>query len=368
VRDEAKSFWSACSLERQAQRWIARSARRAPFASENVETARRSLPSLGFARRKRRVARFFEALPRPEQGDAAVNSSLPDTDPSILYNDSDYPSRDHARFYENCDAITESQGVAHDVDRYLELAKKINGPILEVGCGSGRVAIPLARAGHDVHAVDVSEGMLERLRTKLASEPEELGRCITIERADAREMELSRRGFALALMPFNTLSCIPDFDGQRAVLRRIAAHLRAEGELIVDLINPFRLSPSGDPVPKPFFTRRNEWTGRRYTRFAMLGPMDEHQRQELHGWYDEVTQDDLIERRYYSITWRPLYRFEIQLMLEEAGFTLETVEGGHHGEPFTSRSPKMFVRARRRAGGGGVEAGAPVRSPVGRHV
>lgn len=75
-----------------------------------------------------------------------MNSALPDTDASILYNDSDYPSRDHARFPENCDAVTELQGVAHDVDRYLELAGALDGPILEVGCGSGRVAIPLGTA------------------------------------------------------------------------------------------------------------------------------------------------------------------------------------------------------------------------------
>lgn len=121
---------------------------------------------------------------------------------------------------------------------------------------------------------------------------------------------------------------------------------------MIDLISPFRLTPGGDPVAKPFFTRTNEWTGQRYTRFAMLGPMDEHQRQELYGWYDEIGVGEVVERRYYSFVWRPLYRFELQLMLEEAGFLVEAVEGGHHGETFTSRSPKMFVHACRKSGDG----------------
>jgi hypothetical protein len=190
--------------------------------------------------------------------------------------------------------------------------------------------------------------MLARLRTKVSREPDELQTRITILQADARDLSLAHRDFPLALLPFNTLPCIPDFSGQRSVLRRIAEHLGDEGRLVIDLISPFRLNPSGDPVPKPFFTRRNEWTGNRYTRFAMTGPMDEHQRQELHGWDDEVTPDGAVMRSYFSIVWRPLYRFEIELMLREAGFDIEAVEGDHDGSPFTAQSPKMFVRARKR--------------------
>ncbi len=277
-----------------------------------------------------------------------MNSTLPDTDASILYNDSDYPSGDHARFPENFDAVTELQGIAFDVDRYLEIAKGLDGSILEVGCGSGRIAIPLARAGHEVCAVDVSGGMLDRFRTKLQREPEDLRQRIRIEQADARMLSLAVRNFRLALLPFNTLSCIPEFEGQRAVLRSIAEHLGEEGRLVIDLINPFSINAAGDPVPKPFFTRRNEWTGQTYTRFAMMGPMDEHQRQELRGWYDEVGEGNVVARRYYSIVWRPIYRFEMELMLETAGLQLETVEGGHRGEPYDPHSSKMFVFARKR--------------------
>ena len=59
-----------------------------------------------------------------------MNHDLPDSDPSVHYNDSDYPSADHGRYPENFDAITEAQGVAHDVDRYLELAGGTDGAIL----------------------------------------------------------------------------------------------------------------------------------------------------------------------------------------------------------------------------------------------
>ena len=98
-----------------------------------------------------------------------MNHGLPDTDVTIEYYDSDYPSKTLSRFPENFDQTTDFQGLRYDVDRYLEIAattgKNIN--ILEVCCGTGRVAIPLAKHGHRVTAVDLSAGMLEAFAAKL---------------------------------------------------------------------------------------------------------------------------------------------------------------------------------------------------------
>lgn len=278
-----------------------------------------------------------------------MNSTLPDDDPSIDYYDSDYPSRDHGVYPENLDPVTEIQGVAHDVDRYVELLASVNGPILEIGCGTGRVAIPLARTGHAVTSVDVSDGMLDRFREKLKNEADALRSRLTLVRADATELDLPQRDFAAVLLPFNTLPCIPDFAAQRNVLARAAAHARDGALLLIDLINPRKVDPAGDPTPRPFFSRRNIWNGRRYTRFAAAGPMDAEQRQELKGWYDELDDDGRVRRTSYSILWRPLHRSEIELMLETAGFTVEAVDGDHRGGPFNAHSPKMFIHARRNA-------------------
>ncbi len=276
-----------------------------------------------------------------------MNSTLPDDDPSILYNDSDYPSKDHGPFPENFDAVTDAQGVAHDVERYIEIASGVRGPVLEIGCGSGRVGIALARVGIDIYGVDISAGMLARYNEKLQKEPTELQRRIHLVKADATKLDLDRRDFALALLPFNTLLCIPDFQQQQSALNAISAHMRPNGRLIIDIINPHRLNMHGDPAPKPFFTRRNVWTGRQYTRFAATSPIDAEQRQKLYGWYDELREDGAVERKPYSITWRPLFRFEAELMLEKAGFKIEKIEGGHRGEAFTPESPKMFIWAQK---------------------
>ncbi len=94
-----------------------------------------------------------------------MNSTLPDDDPSILYNDSDYPSKDHGPFPENFDAITQAQGIACDVDRYIEIASGVRGPVLEIGCGPA-VSASRSRAPVSMSVVSTSPPACLRATTK----------------------------------------------------------------------------------------------------------------------------------------------------------------------------------------------------------
>ncbi|HEX2187528.1 MAG TPA: class I SAM-dependent methyltransferase [Longimicrobiaceae bacterium] len=276
-----------------------------------------------------------------------MNAGLPESHPSVRYYDSDYPAPWDEEYAENFDATTELQGLAHDVPRYVGLAARTGGPVLELCCGTGRVGIPLARAGHAVTGVDLSEAMLDRLRDRLARETEEVRGRVSLARQDVARLDLPQKAFRLAILPFNSLLCITRMEDQLSTLRAAARHLTPGGLLVVDAVNPLVLPLQGDPVPRPFLNRRNVHTGDRYTRFAALGPVDEGQRQELYGWYDEVGPGGVVRRTEYRMHWRPVFRQELELMLGIAGFSVVSVEGGHRNEPFTSRSPKLFVTARR---------------------
>jgi SAM-dependent methyltransferase len=277
-----------------------------------------------------------------------MNANLPDSHASIQYYDSDYPGEAISPFPENFDAVTATQGLSHDVQRYLELAGEAGGPVLELCCGTGRVAIPLARAGREVVGVDLSQAMLDRFRRNLEREDEATAARVELIRQDVTRLALER-AFPLVVMAFNSLLCITSFAGQRAALSAAARHLAPGGRIALDLMNPLILPQQGDPVPKPFFTRRHADTGNFYTRFAAMGPFAADQVQELFGWYDEIGADGTLRRTPYSLHWRPIFRYEIELMLEQAGLRLEAVEGGHLKEPFSAQSPKMFVLARRPA-------------------
>lgn len=276
-----------------------------------------------------------------------MNQGISVKDASFEYYDGDYPSQDHGPFPENFDETTKFQGLAFDVSRYKEIASEQGGPILELCCGTGRVAIPLAQEGFEVTGVDISENFLGQFRAKLERQDADLRRQITLVQQDICQLSIERKDFKLAVLAFNSLLCIPSFSDQIKALKSTFKHLAPGGMLVLDVVNPFKLKIDGDPNPKPFFTRKNPHTGNIYTRFAMMDAFDEQQRQRLYGWYDEVEPVGTVRRKCYSLYWRPIFRFELELMLKEAGCQIIKVEGGHLKESFTAQSPRMFVQAKK---------------------
>ncbi len=288
--------------------------------------------------------------------DSASNSTNPlatsewqsTGNPMLEYYDSDFPSALLSRYPENFDSKTTFQGLALDVPRYVELAKQEKGPILELGCGTGRVAVPLAREDFDVTGVDFSEILLETFEENLTRVAPGSRERIRVVLQDMTNLDLSDQRFRMAIMAFNSLLCIPDFQAQRRVLLGVSRYLVDGGLLVLDLINPLLLPLEGDPNPIPFFTRRHPKTGYPYTRFAMLSAFDARCVQRLYGWYDQLDNRGVVHRRTYETKWRPVHRFEIELMLEQAGFAIEALEGGHQREPYIPTSPRMFVLARKK--------------------
>ncbi len=273
-----------------------------------------------------------------------MNSGLENTDPSIKYYDSDYPSACFGKYTENFDDTTNFQGLSHDVNRYSELALKAKGSILEICCGTGRIAIPLAKEGHSVTGVDISAGLLSKFQQNLDFQDEDVSSRVTLVEQDATRLSLDKK-FDLAICGFNSLLCITDFEDQIRALESVSNHLSQKGVFVFDIVNPMVMDFKGSSNPKAFFTRKNVHTGNTYTRFAMAGPFDQNQKQELYGWYDEIDPDGTVKRDHYSLHWRPIFRFEIELMLKQAGLRIEKIEGGHEGEPFTANSPRMFIQA-----------------------
>lgn len=274
-----------------------------------------------------------------------MNSNLDSYHPAVHYYDSDYPSSEFSVYPENFDEITKYQGLAFDVGRYKEIAHERNGRILELCCGTGRVAIPLAREGFEIVAVDISEAMLSQFASNLEREGPGISNRIRRVQQDIVSLRLEERNFDVAIIAFNSLLLVLDFQSQCQALRAVAEHLREGGLLILDIVNPLNLKLHGDEIPKPFFTRKNPHNGNTYTRFAMMEPFDEAHRQRLHGWYDEVDSGGAVKRQYYSMYWRPIFRFEIELMLKQAGFEIVSIEGGHRKEVYTAQSPRMFIQA-----------------------
>jgi SAM-dependent methyltransferase len=114
----------------------------------------------------------------------------------------------------------ECGGYRADLPLWLELAERCGGPILDVGAGSGRVTLQLARAGHAVTALDRSEALIAALRERAA------GLAVETVCADARSFALERRDFALCVVPMQTIQLLGGAEQRSAFLRCAREHLR----------------------------------------------------------------------------------------------------------------------------------------------
>jgi SAM-dependent methyltransferase len=125
------------------------------------------------------------------------------------------------------------RSVVEDVQFYLEETLASGGPVLELGIGTGRIAIPAASWGLEVVGVDLSAGMLE-----VAREHAELaGVSLELHQGDIRNPPLDRR-FALVMMPFRTLLHMETDADRRSVLRAVAKHLAPGGSFVFDVFTP----------------------------------------------------------------------------------------------------------------------------------
>ena len=124
-----------------------------------------------------------------------------------------------------------------DRDFYLDLAREYGGPVLELGCGTGRITLPLARQGIDVTGMDASRAMLEVLRAKLADEPAAIKRRVRVVEGDFRTLCLGGQ-FPLVVIPFRPMQHMYTTEDQLAALRNTGRHLADGGILAFDVFNP----------------------------------------------------------------------------------------------------------------------------------
>ena len=124
-----------------------------------------------------------------------------------------------------------------DAPFYLNLAKEFGGPVLEIGCGTGRVLLPIAREGIEIHGVDNSGPMRAILKESLARENPEVSSRVTLHSGDMREFRLNRR-FPLVIIPFRPMQHMHTVADQVRALTSVAAHVTEGGTLAFDVFYP----------------------------------------------------------------------------------------------------------------------------------
>ena len=232
-----------------------------------------------------------------------------------------------------------------DVDFFVEAAKESGGPVLEVGCGTGRVLIPTARAGIEMTGLDLSAHMLAVCRERLNDEPQKVQSRVRLVEGDMRQFELGRT-FQLVTLPFRPFQHLTTVEEQLACLGCLRRHLAEGGKLILDIFNPMlealvNKDFGKEVAEEPEFSLPD---GRRVIRRHCVVSRDAANQINFTELVHYVTYPDgRQERLVQAFPMRYLFRFEAEHLLARAGFTVEQLYADYDKSPYGSKYPGELI-------------------------
>ena len=226
-----------------------------------------------------------------------------------------------------------------DVGFYVEEAKQAGGPVLEVGCGTGRILLPIARAGFAITGLDSSVQMLDRLRDKLNAERSRVP--VRLFLHDMHDFDLGDK-FSLIIAPFRVVQHLTTIDAQLRLLTTVARHLAPQGRFVFDVFNPrFAILAGADGTEREDTPETRLPDGRVFRRSYRIARV---------RWVDQVSESELIyyvdgKRYVQAFEMRWFLPAELQHLLARAGFRVRQVYGDFARGPLVDGAPEQVVVA-----------------------
>jgi SAM-dependent methyltransferase len=242
----------------------------------------------------------------------------------------------YAAFYDWENAQTIQR---RDVAFWRRIASAADGRVLELGTGTGRVAIPLARDGVTLTGVDYSEAMLDRARRRAARL--RLGHRLVLARGDMRALPFRSGAFRLVMAPYGVLQSLTrerDLDAALASVRRVLA---PGGRFVIDLVP--------DLVEWAEYEGKKTLSGTmgRATRVSLVESVRQDPRRRLTIFDQRYTtvRDGRREVHDFTLTFRTVSVRGMRRRLERHGFAVDAVLGDYRGGPLDARADVWVMLA-----------------------
>jgi ubiquinone/menaquinone biosynthesis C-methylase UbiE len=246
---------------------------------------------------------------------------------------------DYAAFYDWENAQTVQR---RDVAFWERLAAAADGPVLELGCGTGRITVPVARRSARVIGIDRSLPMLERAERKLRRA--RLTRGALLVRGDIRHLPFRRGQFPLVMAPYGILQSLTREQDLAATLASVARVMPKGARFGIDLV---------PELPRwSEYDARKTMSGRmgRQTTVSLVESVTQDRARRL-TIFDQryVTTRDGVRRQHrFSLTFRTLSIRQMARRLERAGFAIDVVLGDYQGGPWDARADVWVILASKR--------------------
>ncbi len=242
-----------------------------------------------------------------------------------------------ARYYDGAYGAVPTLGP--DAVFYKSLALECGGPVLELGCGTGRVLLPIAAQGIACTGVDASPAMLEEFRRKPGAE------AVSLVCARMESFDLPGRRFPLIYSAFRAFQHLDAVEQQLACLGRVRAHLAPGGKFAFDVFNPklAKMAQEADPETLDLTFRHD---GHETRRYATVTRDRAHQVTRVTMRYVEEREGGAPKETTVTFTMRWFWRYELEHLLHRAGFADVTIHGDFDRSPVGPGSPAFVVVAR----------------------
>ena len=244
------------------------------------------------------------------------------------------------------DASPVVAGRTQDIAFYRSAAREHRDPVLELGCGTGRVTMALAEDGYRVTGLDNSERMLERAAQKRAALVTEARERVHFVQGDMTGFDLGEK-FRLTIIPFRSFQHLIEVHQQVDCLMCVRKHLAPRGWLIVDFFQTDARRMHDPMFHEEQLVAEYEMTAGRRVRLTerIVAFHRAEQRNDVEMIYGVTHPDGRKERLVLAWTLRYFFRYEVEHLLARCGFRVSTVYGNFDRSPLRGDSPEMIFVA-----------------------
>jgi ubiquinone/menaquinone biosynthesis C-methylase UbiE len=238
------------------------------------------------------------------------------------------------------------QSLTADLDLIVRLAAQNTGPILEMGCGTGRLLLPLARLGNVIVGVDNSKVMLSLAQSKIAKEQKAVQNRVELVYADMINFEISSN-FGLILYSHNTLMHLNRHQLKRS-LERSAQNCSPGGMVFLDIENPIQMiDPSEDDLVVLENVYIDEDKQKVVQQFSSSWIDQDSQSRHVTWMLDEFpAAGGSLQRSVVRFTMNYYYSHELIELLENLGLTISNQFGDYEGGAYGEDSDRLIIIAK----------------------